>query len=447
MRQIVKILIVLLILMFALLMTACGGNSGINKAIENGDLEAVKARLEQDPAALKMFDEEGYTLVHRAAQMGQKEILGFLIEKGAALEVKTRDVNGFRPLHLAVDRGSKTCVEMLMAKGVNVNAVARVRVGGPNFHHLTPLCFAVRKGHEDMVKVLIAGGAEVNPTAPVTLTPLALAVIKGNVPLARLLTEKGAALDDKTYRGLTTLFWAVYRGDLDMVKLLVEKGAEVNKRVYRELTPLHYAVYWDKGWPGIVRFLIENGAEVDAKSEEGDTPLHYAAIYGFDECIKVLLEKGASLHTVNMYGSTPLHRAAFRGRKKTVRLLLSLHTAAGEGDLPAVASLLKKYPQMINSRDDEWKTPLHHAADNNQVRAAELLITNGADVNAKSRKKRVDLLYGVVGKLLVPRVGRVKYLKDEKKPLDLALQKGYTQMAQLLKKYSHGQAHCRDEHG
>ena len=432
MRQIVKFLIILLILMVTFLMTACGGNSGINKAIENGDLEAVRARLEKDPAALNMFDEEGYTLVHRAAQMGQKEILGFLLEKGAALEVKTRDVNGFRPLHLAVNRGNKACVEMLMARDVDVNAVARVRVGGPNFQRWTPLCFAVWKGHEDVVKVLIAGGAELNPAAPVTIAPLALAVLKGNVPLARLLTEKGVKVDARPHHGLTTLFWAVYRGDLDMVKLLVEKGAEVNKRIYRQLTPLHYAVYWDKGWPGIVRFLIENGAEVDAKCEEENTPLHYAAIYGFDECVKVLLEKGASLHAVNMYGSTPLHRAAFRGRKKTVRLLLSLHTAAGKGDLAAVAALLKKYPRMINSRDDEWKTPLHHAADNNQLKAAELLIANGADVNAKSRKKRVDLLHGVVGKLLVPRVGRVKYVKNEKKPLDLALQKGYTQMAQLL---------------
>lgn len=435
MRQIVKFLIVLLILMFTFLITACGGNSGINKAIENGDLEAVKAWLEKDPTALKMFDEEGYTLVHRAAQAGQKEILALLIEKGAAMEVKTRDGNGLRPLHLAADRGNKACVELLIRKGVNVNAADRVFVGSPNFYRWTPLCFAVRKGHEDVVKVLIAGGAEVNPTVPVTHTPLVLAVIKGNLPLARLLTKKGAAVDVKGSRGLTPLFWAVYRGDLDMVKCLVEKGAEVNQRVYRELTPLHYAVYWDKGRPGIVRFLIENGAEVDAKSEEGNTPLYYAASYGFDESIKVLLEKGASLHAVNMYEETPLYRAAFRGRRKTVRLLLSLQTAAAKGDLAAVASLLKKYPQMINSQDDEGKTPLHHAADNNQVKAAELLIANGADVYARSRKKRVDLLHGVVAKLLVPRVGRVKYVKDEKNPLDLALKKGYTQMAQLMKEH------------
>jgi ankyrin repeat protein len=47
----------------------------------------------------------------------------------------------------------------------------------------------------------------------------------------------------------------------------------------------------------------------------------------------------------------------------------------------------------LNCRDDEYSTPLHSAAKTNHLRILELLIENGANVNAKGEYKYTALLY------------------------------------------------------
>lgn len=47
----------------------------------------------------------------------------------------------------------------------------------------------------------------------------------------------------------------------------------------------------------------------------------------------------------------------------------------------------------LHDRDDEYSTPLHYAAKTNQVRILELLIENGADVNAQNKYDKIPLHY------------------------------------------------------
>ncbi|MCP5102977.1 MAG: hypothetical protein GY950_06350 [bacterium] len=379
-------------LIFTFLLTGCGGGKG--DAVEAGDLEAVRLMLEKKPKAVHNFDDDGYTLLHRAARAGQTGIS-----------------------------------ELLLDRGADMNASDRRVVKGPSYRRFTALCFAVYNGHDDAAKLLISRGAELDPTVKVTHSPLYLAVTTGNKGLARLLLEKGADVNGTRGGRATPLYRAIYRGDPGMARLLLENGANVNWKAYRQLTPLHWTVYWEKAHPEIARILIEKGAKVDAKTEDKYTPLHFAAVHGYKECAALLLENGASIHARNFWGSTPVVSA----QKGAAQVLLSLHTAAAKGDTAEVKSLLQKYPQLVEARDIEGKTPLHYAVESNRVTAAELLIAGGADIKAVSRFKRVELLHGAIAKILVPRGGRVKWLKHEKKPLDIAVQKGYAQMAQLLK--------------
>ncbi|UCE61244.1 MAG: ankyrin repeat domain-containing protein [Phycisphaerales bacterium] len=64
---------------------------------------------------------------------------------------------------------------------------------------------------------------------------------------------------------------------------------------------------------------------------------------------------------------------------------LDLHTAAGAGDLARMDTLLRQSPDLVHARDALGFTPLDVAARNLRVKAAELLIEAGADVNAKDR--------------------------------------------------------------
>ena len=428
MNRIIKLIIILLAALLIWLSAGCGG--GIYRAVDNGNLEAVDMMLAKDPNILHSHDKNGYSLLHRAALAGRKQIAELLISRGAAVDDRALDGNGATSLHLAADQGHKDIVLFLIEKGADVNRIAR-----GNYFRWTPLAFASVKGHKDVVQVLIQKGANVKPAGKSRINPLLFAVYKGHKDIVELLLENGAELGLKGRQKWGLLHEAVYEGHKDVAEFLIKKGLDPDQRDYSGKTPLHVIIYWKRERVDIVRLLLDSGADVNAVTDRGSTPLHLAAACGFEKCVALLLERGAAIDSMDELGRTPLYMAGRSGGKSMLGLLLSMHTASRKGDLAAVSSLLDKYPQLIHLRDEEGKTPLHHAVENNHVKIAALLIARGANVNVKSKFRRIELLYGVVAKLLVPRVGRIKMVTDQNTPLTIAVKKGYKEMAQLLEEH------------
>ena len=90
----------------------------IHKAVQNGNIEAVKQHL----SAGTNVDEKNYndmTPLHRALERGHREIVKLLIAKGA--DVNAKDSYGMTPLHYAARWGYKEIAELLIEKGVDVN--------------------------------------------------------------------------------------------------------------------------------------------------------------------------------------------------------------------------------------------------------------------------------------------------------------------------------------
>jgi hypothetical protein len=63
---------------------------------------------------------DGWTPLHKAAYEGYREIVELLIAKGA--DVNAKNKRGMTPLHLAAEYGRNQVVELLIAKGADVNA-------------------------------------------------------------------------------------------------------------------------------------------------------------------------------------------------------------------------------------------------------------------------------------------------------------------------------------
>ena len=79
--------------------------------------------------------------------------------------------------------------------------------------------------------------------------------------------------------------------------------------------------------------------------------------------VKALLDQGAEVNIRDDEGKTPLHHAAFSGSRAIAELIIA------------------KGPE-INIKDANNMTPLHIAAWRSMVEVTELLLENGADVNA-----------------------------------------------------------------
>ena len=107
---------------------------------------------------------------------------------------------------------------------------------------------------------------------------------------------------------------------------------------------------------------------MNVKNRRGKTQLHHCAREGFTTSVKRLL----SIRNINVYvkddkdRSTPLHDAAYNGHVE-------------------IANLLLQNGAELNARRDNGDTPLHDAADKGHVEITRLLLQNGAEVNSKSK--------------------------------------------------------------
>jgi ankyrin repeat protein len=76
------------------------------------------------------------------------------------------------------------------------------------------------------------------------------------------------------------------------------------------------------------------------------------------------------------------------GRTKTES---EIHQAAKAGDVARLKDLLARDPKLIDSRDENGMTPLHHAVREKRPAAVDLLISGGADVQAQNVEKSTPL--------------------------------------------------------
>jgi hypothetical protein len=138
--------------------------------------------------------------------------------------VNAYNQGGLTPLHLAVKAGRLRMVQMLIKRGANVNAPARVRgaAGGS-----TPLHFAVYYAKSRIAQVLINRGANVNARTMSGSTPLHVAAFYGRPTIAMMLLRRGANVNARDRRGLTPLRVATMRRKARMVGMLRSRGGRM----------------------------------------------------------------------------------------------------------------------------------------------------------------------------------------------------------------------------
>ena len=131
---------------------------------------------------------------------------------------------------------------------------------------------------------------------------------------------------------------------------------------------------------------MAHGADVNAKNNAGKTPLWYVTVGGsVRDVAELLRQHGGQPPSIQPIPATPPQPAVPQVPSVAARdQSASFHEAAMTKDLATLKALLEDNPDLVLGRCKEGKTPLHWAAWWGYKDVAELLLANGADVNAKN---------------------------------------------------------------
>ena len=124
-----------------------------------GDVDRLTELLDGDGDLIGAYSEDGYTPLHFAAFFDRGKALRLLLDRGADVGAVARNDMQVQPLHSAVAANSRDVAAALLTAGADPNARQK---GG-----FTPLMGAEENEKEgDMVRLLMDHGAEESATAP-----------------------------------------------------------------------------------------------------------------------------------------------------------------------------------------------------------------------------------------------------------------------------------------
>jgi ankyrin repeat protein len=196
------------------------------------------------------------------------------------------------------------------------------------------------------------------------------------------------------------LLRAVHAGDVEAIQTLLRNdpalaSAALGSKDSGTTTPLHLVADWPGYFPDgpqIVRLLIGNGADPNARTTSrgseatgpGDeTPLHYAASSDDVDVAEALIEGGADIEVPDGSIGTPLDNAVGYGCWHVARLLVARGARVDKAWHAAALGMLGRLEALLGSDPpaEEVSQAFWHACTGGQRRAAEYLLSRGADVN------------------------------------------------------------------
>ena len=297
-----------------------------------GNTEMVDLILSQSGVNVNMKIRGSETAIHYASREGYTDIVGRLLDNGAAPD-ESNDVGD------------------------------------------TPLLLAAKCGYLDIVNILINNGAKMDQRNHEGHDIWQYAIeYKGNELLEALVV----AVQDMSDPGRRPLSIAASMGKIDKIEFLVRLGLDVQTTDKDGNSFLHFAAMQDQA-EVIKRFHTRE--LLDMQNKKGNTVFHIAAYRGHENTLKALMELKANPGIKNNKGETVLHSAAYSKRigAESVGMLTeytitcyswdvlnftdfqgnnSLHIAAKHAS-PEV--LWEFRAVSIKDQDKDGMTPLHHA--------------------------------------------------------------------------------------
>jgi uncharacterized protein len=184
---------------------------------------------------------------------------------------------------------------------------------------------------------------------------------------------------------------AIHAGDLDRARRVLGEhpdlvagplGGRVGTR-----TALHAVTDWPGYFPRgpeMARLLIATGADPNARpSPDDETPLHWAASSDDVDVAEVLIDAGADIEAPDGSIGTPLDNAVGYGCWHVARLLVARGARVDKPWHAGALGLLGRLAELLGDQPgpEAVSQAFWHACAGGQRRAAEYLLSLGADLN------------------------------------------------------------------
>lgn len=255
-------------------------------------------------------------------------------------------------------------------------------------------------GSTAQLKALLDKDANVNAKDERGYTALILASMSGNAANVKVLLNAGADIEAKDgFIGYTSLMYAALEGHSLIVDLLIKSGADVNvlpsggsldEANEIALPALNMAIHAQNA--KCVKILLKAGAELYTY-KNGFNTLIDACLFGNSEIVQAIVDQGVDVNEETVRGQTAL-MASLKSMNDSEDINSQDKDSMDRDALEKVNILLGNGAE-VNAKDNNGNTSLMRAAKGGNVEVVKSLLAKGADVDMKDNEKKTSLMYAM----------------------------------------------------
>ena len=376
------------------------GNTSLHYAILAGCTESVSLLLRALGCDINLVNTKGETPLHLACRQSDIMILEMLATEEVC-DLNVQNINGDTALHIAVKERlpDKYIKELTLHKSCNPSIV--------NHDGMTPLQVACTSRSMKYIQKLTQ-----QPTCDLNIqddngdTALHIAACSewNSAEKVHYMLECDRCDPNITNKyGYTPLHTAIVKNQFDSIKIILN-STKCNPNIQdpHGNTALHLSIR-QKSTICIEHFLMCDQVDVNIQNRQGDTPLHVAVKQGIPVSVIGALANHVhcNVSIANNEAMTPLQLSVKMKRLTVANIIIIvkkcshedikraiedtsdvLYNAVLDNCLVLVQALLQFQSEKVNLRHNFNEAPLHAACRKGYCDMMEILLENGADVQA-----------------------------------------------------------------
>ncbi len=394
------------------------------------DTQTIIFLLEEYPDLIDARDDNGFTVLHKAVQKEDRDLIKALVTKYPRL-VTMVNKDGNTPLSLAViikkcrivrllgemfpelltarDSEGKTVIDKAKEIGYTHNQLEASGINRALKQQCTEfLLEAARSGNSETLQRLLSEGADHRAQEPSGATILHMAASGGHLEMVQWLAENYPEKIEMTLEdGKTILHLATIEGHFELVRWLVKKYPQLIEQADRlGFTILDAAVM--RGHEKIFQWLAYEYPQLVVQSHErGMRLINLTSFTGAFN--RETMFDASLIRMVDKNGCTLLHYAVEKGQLNVVQWLTNhyadlarivdkdgnnvLFAAAKKGEVEIVKSLTKQLPDLVTVVKKNGTNVLHVAAFNGHLDLVKWLAHEYPDLVNAVTQRNVTVLH------------------------------------------------------